>query len=281
MKYTYAYKTSDGVRHEDAMDASSREEVFNALRAKGIKAIKVVAADGSKANGEVVVRGIRKRVVVALGVLCLVLGGIIALRTPLSSLGTNSAPHTPDSALNSALTTFTTEAARIAFTNLQAQAAAIVEAHRKAIETLEFDLLSNYQFIENTKDTSIFLAKVKAGYKAVDASRAETRELFKSIFTIFPADCANERTEAQRLYAQTMDALDLSENRIVNDEKAFKLLDANRGKWHCKKGKVDWTDATLANEFEYFRRDVSPSAVRWRKDFNVIESNIVEVPKGK
>ena len=51
MKFTYAYKTSDGKRHEDAMEASSREEVFVALRAKGIRAIKVVAADGSKANG--------------------------------------------------------------------------------------------------------------------------------------------------------------------------------------------------------------------------------------
>lgn len=72
MKYTYAYKTSDGVRHEDSMNAASREEVFATLRSKGIKAIKVVAADGSKANGEV--RGVRKRVVailvvfVALGV---------------------------------------------------------------------------------------------------------------------------------------------------------------------------------------------------------------------
>ena len=52
MKYTYAYRTSDGVRHEAAMDAESREAVFVALRAKGIRAIKVVAADGSKANGE-------------------------------------------------------------------------------------------------------------------------------------------------------------------------------------------------------------------------------------
>ena len=51
MKYTYAYKTSDGKRHEAAMDAASREAVFEALRAQGIKAIKVVAADGSKANG--------------------------------------------------------------------------------------------------------------------------------------------------------------------------------------------------------------------------------------
>ena len=64
MKYTYAYKTSDGVRHEASMNASSREEVFATLRKQGIKAIKVVASDGSKANGEV--RGVRKRVVVSL-----------------------------------------------------------------------------------------------------------------------------------------------------------------------------------------------------------------------
>ncbi len=76
MKYTYAYKTSDGIRHEDSMNASSREEVFEALRARGIKAIKVVAADGSKANGEV--RGVRKRVVAVLVALAAVFVGVIA-----------------------------------------------------------------------------------------------------------------------------------------------------------------------------------------------------------
>ena len=70
-----AYKTSDGTRHEESMDAASRDAVFAALRAKGIKAIKVVAADGSKANGEV--RGIQKRVVAALVVLAAaVVGGV-------------------------------------------------------------------------------------------------------------------------------------------------------------------------------------------------------------
>jgi len=52
MRFTYAYKTSDGRRHEAAIDAESREAVFEALRRQGIRAIKVVAADGSKANGE-------------------------------------------------------------------------------------------------------------------------------------------------------------------------------------------------------------------------------------
>ena len=76
MKYTYAYKSSDGVRHEEAIEAESREAVFAALRAKGIKAIKVVAADGSKANGEI--RGIRKRVLAASVVGAAVLAGVVS-----------------------------------------------------------------------------------------------------------------------------------------------------------------------------------------------------------
>ena len=76
MKYTYAYKTSDGVRHEATMNASSREEVFSELRKRGVKAIKVVAADGSKANGEI--HGVRKRVVAALVAFVALGVGIVA-----------------------------------------------------------------------------------------------------------------------------------------------------------------------------------------------------------
>jgi hypothetical protein len=89
MKYTYEYKTSDEVRHEALMNAASREEVFTALRAKGIKAIKEIAADGSKANGEV--RDVRKCVVsillalIALGVdICAYLGGAHLGVSPVS-----------------------------------------------------------------------------------------------------------------------------------------------------------------------------------------------------
>ena len=88
MKYTYAYKTSDGVRHEDTMNASSREEVFAELRKRGIKAIKVVAADGSKANGEV--RGIRKRVVVSLVIVAALTAGVIAFFSGTRSIASKS-----------------------------------------------------------------------------------------------------------------------------------------------------------------------------------------------
>ena len=62
MKYRYAYKSSDGVRHEAEIEAASRDEAFERLRQDGIRPIKVVASDGSKANGEVRVLGIPRRV---------------------------------------------------------------------------------------------------------------------------------------------------------------------------------------------------------------------------
>lgn len=60
------------------MVAASRDEVFAELRKRGIKAIKVTAADGTKANGEM--RGVRRRVVAMVAlVVAAVVGGVAYL----------------------------------------------------------------------------------------------------------------------------------------------------------------------------------------------------------
>ena len=112
MKYIYAYKTSDGIRHEDTMNASSREEVFAELRKRGIKAIKVTAADGSKANGEV--HGLRKRVVAAIVIVVSVLVGSVAYFGGSRSTPPNVAAETANSDTNSVslIETANTEQAR-------------------------------------------------------------------------------------------------------------------------------------------------------------------------
>ena len=96
MKYTYAYKTSDGTRHEASMNAASREEVFAELRKQGIKAIKVVAADGSKANGEV--RGVRKRVAAMFVCIAALIAGVVVYFIPTNGGKSRSPfliPHSP------------------------------------------------------------------------------------------------------------------------------------------------------------------------------------------
>ena len=90
MKYSYAYKDSEGKRHEESMEAASRDAVFAALRARGIRPIKVVAADGSKANGEV--RGVKKRVAAAIVVLAAVVVGAVAYFAGARSGDSGEAP---------------------------------------------------------------------------------------------------------------------------------------------------------------------------------------------
>ena len=46
MKFTYQYKTSDGVRHTGVYAASSKTAVYDELRAQGIKAFGVEPAPG-------------------------------------------------------------------------------------------------------------------------------------------------------------------------------------------------------------------------------------------
>ena len=48
MKFGYSYKTSDGARHEKVFIASSKEEVFETLRERGIRPIKVWSLEDDK-----------------------------------------------------------------------------------------------------------------------------------------------------------------------------------------------------------------------------------------
>ena len=88
MRFAYAYRDSGGTRHEASIEAESRDAAFAALRKDGIRPIKVVAADGSKANGAPV--GVRKRVVAILVGVAVCLG--VAVTVAVSRV---SAPTVP------------------------------------------------------------------------------------------------------------------------------------------------------------------------------------------
>lgn len=90
--FTYFYKTSDGLRHEAEIGAPSRDEAFAALRERGIRPIKLVAKDGSTANGEV--RGMRKRAVAAIVVSVAAVAALVAGAVAFA-LGRRTPPSAP------------------------------------------------------------------------------------------------------------------------------------------------------------------------------------------
>ena len=76
-RFRYIYRTADRKRLEAEIDAESRDAVFTRLREKGIRPIKVIALDGSKANGAPPVRPEwRKGLVWAIVAFLAVVGGI-------------------------------------------------------------------------------------------------------------------------------------------------------------------------------------------------------------
>lgn len=72
MKYTYSYKTSDGVRHEGVYSAASVNAVYVALRSKGVKPFDVRLAPGL-ANGLLSVMSSRRLLAALLSVLSVAL----------------------------------------------------------------------------------------------------------------------------------------------------------------------------------------------------------------
>ena len=254
MKYTYAYKTSDGTRHEGAMEAPSREKVFEELRSRGIKAIKVVAGDGSKANGETRL-ATRKRAVfaaLAAGILAGVVAALVApaIREDIVRIGR----YKPGMAEKVAA--------------MQAAARELLDDHARRMGSTGIGALTDYSRILPCTNSAMYARAIRLGYNELNASRQKARELFRPLYDMFPPDCVNERTDVQRIYAETMDEIDRSEAQLALDEKAYRLLSSNCGKWSVRDGRVVFSDDALAKEFSYFQRGVDPAETRWSRDFS-------------
>ena len=215
MKYSYFYKTSDGIRHEDEIVASSRDEAFAVLRKKGIRPIKVIAADGSKANGEQ--HGVRKRVVVAVSLFAvLATAAVFSVRWSIAS---------------------------------QARAKKLQELVASVKEPVaRFDAECKVLFrggVPETKRTSIVEAKQLLDVARKDLSAACEKAL---------AECPDDDESRRYLEAvkrTLVDELEKSRMSISNRRFAVVLLEENQGKWHFEGGRVVFDDPNLQRMFDY------------------------------
>jgi len=235
------------------MEADSRDAVFVELRRRGIRAIKVVAADGSKANGAVRVIT-RKRVVFAALGLGLAVGVTLALGAPglrarFERIG-RYAPGMEDKVLQ-----------------LQLAAEEVTKTYERRLQATALGTLIDYEGLATNPASARYEQAIKAGNRELNAARQELRRRFRPLYDIFPPECVNERADAQRCYAEAMDRLDRLEAEFARAEKAYRLLIGHRGAWRVRAGAVEFDEAALAREFEYFRRVPNSAEMRWNRDF--------------
>lgn len=260
--FTYVYKTSDGKRHTEEMSAASREEVFEELRRRGIKAIKVVANDGSRANGaesekgrastQTETGGIGKRRTsgVLVAAAALIVSAIVVGTWHFFRIG---------------------EPGRSQEYERLAEAASTIQGDMDSrIAALDIDLLQNYALIENTPDASSFYTTIERANDEVEKAKASLRDTFKDVESTFhdPAELGL----AQKLYGDTVEAIEAAGQAIAFRGYAFMLLDENRGKWKTvrdgERRRIEWTDPALEQKFNFYTKGgVSSATMRWKRDF--------------
>lgn len=254
MKYIYTYKTSDGVRHEATIHAPTREAVFEALRPQGIKPIKVIAADGSKANGEV--HGLRKRIAFAVAVITLVVGVVV---------GVNARRVMPAVDPMRRYTGAEAKAYRQLFDDQRSLHTQLAAEYA----VLHVEKLSDYAAIA-TATNVVSLYKIAERCSAlIERSRKAMRTLFSRVAASFPQDGA-ALVDVQKLYGDSMSQIDALEISLSNRKYALAILDENRGKWEIKDGRPSFSDHRLSKMFDYCLEGINTSAetARWRQDFS-------------
>ena len=268
MQFTYFYKSSDGLRHKAEIGAPSREEAFSALRQQGIRPIKLFANEPIP----------RKRSWKRWAVIALLAAAVAVLavrmhqnaRVPSKPTqpvlaATNEAWGVKRGSLGIA-SPIIAISSDPAYTNLEIRVRGVVGQRAKSLAALDLDILKNYALIESISDLSRLTAEIEKARSIIEASRMQTKEIFRTAFDGVRENDVATRMAIQQLYAQVSDGLDLDEARVDASELSMFLLDDNRGKWRTHKGKVIFTDTQLENEFKLITTQTDAAAIRWRKE---------------
>lgn len=272
MRFTYSYKTSDGVRHEAEIEARTRDDAFAALRKQGIRPIRVDKKPLSKGD-----RWLRAFLWVLGVALACAVGAWWWARTESApeegvASPTGSGQGEPQQRYRSET--------REAFEILNGKAEEVRKWHKDEFAKVDFSILHNYALIERSQDIGFATNELAKGKSVIDCSRSRMKDLFRGLYDVFPPESANERLDAQRLYGEIMNEIDASEDRLDAEECVLALLDDNRSKWHVYHGRIVFDDLVLEREVSFFRRDSDGSTMRWKRDFKQsgIESPVVELP---
>ena len=279
MRFIYTYRSSDGQRHSAEIEAESRDDVYARVRREfGIRPIKVVVADGAlvtpRTNEAMVGHSLWSRRKVAIAFTCV----LLAAGTALCWIGLR---HWRSKS------TFTSirynSATSVAFSNILDRVQMIEKKQAERTASLNLDLLHNYALVQRLSDLSELYEEIDKGRQIVEETRVDVMSVFGDIYEIFPAECANERLEAEKLYDKLMASTDAIEQKLVDEEDALVLLDENRDKWDVRSGRLVFTDKRLEREFKFYNRPTEASSIRWRRDFGhrTIESKPVAIPSDR
>lgn len=190
--FTYTYKTSDGVKHLDQIEAESKDVVFSTLRERGIRPIKVCETTAKR----------RPRVLFLVAIFI----GLAALCGAFCFNALNRkvpAERHPVDVVSDASN-------KEALADLTVKANIVRGGFKASMRRIDF------KHPTSGETNSFVLAR-----SVIADSRSKMRDLFKGLYQIFPESAEVERMCAQRLYGEIMTEIDMVEEQVEFEELKF------------------------------------------------------------
>ena len=199
--FTYTYKSSDGVRHLEEMEADSKDTVFTKLRERGIRPVRVCEKE-SPAKSH------RKMYFVwgSIGCLIAIACGVVAL-SGAGSKTARDAEVKPAEESTNPVDAIESASYKEALADLTIKANIVRNGFKASMKRIDFKN-------PMSGETNAF---VRARGE-ISASRDKMRDLFRSLYQMFPPTAEVERKSAQRLYGEIMTEIDMVEERIEFEE---------------------------------------------------------------
>ena len=190
-KFSYAYKTSDGVRHTGEMNAPSKDAVFETLRKQGIRPIKVTAVSPFNTDSRKRLPGL----VIALSVVL-----VVALVASTIVFARHEGARHEDIPGDDVVY-------QESLAELTVKANIVRSSYRAAMRQLDF---------RNPDRGSTNAFDVAKG--VIADARGKMRDLFRGVYQVFPPSADVERRNAQRLYGEIMTEIDMVEENLEFEE---------------------------------------------------------------
>lgn len=254
MKYYYVYKDSSGKRLEKSINASSREEVFSNLRLQGIKAIKVIAADGSKANGDVKKRKINNNIFIIF--LPIIFVSLLSLFHYLNSESKSDRNYSGSDVI--VLKDMTTNAGLLK-KNLNNKIGFIFPRG-----------INDFSVFTNNVNFAIETNKVINSLAYITTARKRLKSIYRSIPDLMQLNSDAGR-DAQIAYGQFVDELNAKEILLFNRFKAILLLSENVNCWTNRNGIIIFSSNQIEKKFREYTHltNIDRKIFQWQRDFNI------------
>lgn len=256
MRFTYYYKTPDGVRAEGEIDSPSYDEVFKTLKKNGIRPIKVLSKDRP---------WIQRGRFGAKSIICIAVaaGLFVGIAAWMVASESGRSATTPVAKID--LVAGKSEI----FKSLKGKADAVRQQHDAAVQILDIAKIDDWRAISKMSNFDMVYDGIARGQSLVELLRFQAQTLFKDVTTMFTDEQSEDVRAAKRLYGSLMDMIDATENRIESAADAIAMLDRNRGrwKWNRKASKIQFSDKQLQAEFDELVDSADLLAARWQNDF--------------